>query len=157
MKPITHFLFIFVLALTSAGLSAATLTCETSPDEDLKVRLAAQVDDSALLGQEITQLSQLTIAAGNDQSMFETIQRDKVYRPRKFLNRNRFLFEGIDASTDRFDGIVHGLILPKVLGSQDILSRDETGLTFNAKVISSTDSYHDGIMTYFPLTCRLSH
>ncbi|MCX6125254.1 MAG: hypothetical protein NTV34_10995 [Proteobacteria bacterium] len=151
------FLFMFALDLTSSRLVAATMACETAPDEDLKVRISAQVDDSALLGQEITQLRQLTVAAGIAQSTFENIQNDKVYRPRMNLNRNRFLFEGIDASSDRFDGIVHGVILPKILGSQDITSTDEAGLSFKAKVISSTDSYHDGIMSYFPLSCRLSH
>ena len=96
------------------------------------------------------------VKAGDKNEFASQILADATYRPRTNKNRARFNFIGVNATTDVFDGIVHGILLPKVLTSAEILRQTATEIQFRAKVISSTDSYHDGIMEYFPFECTLT-
>jgi len=168
MKQLLNLFFIlFSFPLTGF---AAQLNCQqdvSSLGPDFS--LSAEIADDYLKGQELLALNAVS-ATSSETVKKSIIVKDESYRPRTNKNRNRFKFV-LDASNEIFDGTIHGMLLPKILTSDDILSTEsesesesESGLEsetesnevlLRAYVISSTDSYHDGIMTYYPLVCRL--
>lgn len=153
---ITHPLLLLPLLFAGHLSSAAQLSCQTAPQPAEYMpyfRLQAEIDKSALAGAELVALSKVSIEAASGTLAIDTLAKDAAYRPRTIKERNRFLFD-IDVTSVEatpaafsFDGIAHGVIMPKTLpvGEKD----------FTAYLISSTDSYHDGINSYFRTLCTL--
>lgn len=154
-------------ATDDSDLTAATvLTCTTAArareDESLSPRfsLSAQVPSTYRTGAELTGLTAARASAGRPnaaEKSFPSVARDAAYKPRGAnKNRARFMIESLDASDESFDGIVHSVILPRNLGASDIDSNKNGLIVFHAIVASSTDSYHDGIISYFKMRCELA-
>lgn len=149
-------------ALRAANTLTCTSVARALEDASLAPRftMTAQVAKEYRTGVELTGLTNVRASAGRVNSAakdFASVAKDAAYKPRGNKNRNRFAIESLDATDESFDGIVHSVILPKSLGPADIDSQDEGGLiVFHAVVASSTDSYHDGIISYFKIRCELS-
>ena len=152
---------VLAIGFTVAGLAqSATLKCVshagTDPEYSFpKLKLEATVSDRYATGSELTLLRNAKVSSKEEKTI-ALIEKDKTYKPKTIKNRNRFKFY-LDATDGSFDGIIHGIILPKVLSIAEVVELGEDGtITFNGKVLSSTDSYHDGIISYFPLSCELN-
>ena len=141
--------------LAQVGFAAA-LDCATPNSSALNVVLSASVDSDYMMGAQLKSLNEVNVTAGENVEYAPQILADASYRPRTNQNRARFNLRGVEATTDVFDGIVHGILLPKILMAADIVHKTDTEIQFKAKVISSTDSYHDGIMEYFAFECKLT-
>lgn len=74
---------------------------------------------------------------------FNVLSGDADYNPR-IPGRGRFAF---DMEPTSFNGIIHGVIMPESIPAG--------AYTFVAQLISSTDSYHDGIYSYFKMVCSV--
>lgn len=143
-----------ILAASQAA-SAAQLKCEVDDNSGLFFKLEANVSESYSAGKALTILRDLKMITDTGYAAVASAKIDPNYRSR-LENRVRINLEPLDATNGRlFDGIVHGLIFPKALGTKDIITKDALGLTFKAKVAASTDSYHDEIISYFSLGCSL--
>lgn len=117
--------------------------------------LAAKIDDAFLNGGELKTLSEVEAQTSKREFRVETLEHDAAYAPRTNKNRVRFPLS-LSASDNLFDGIIHGVLLPKTLTDADITETREESVVIKAQLLSSTDSYHDGIISYFPMTCEVS-
>ncbi len=144
----------------AAPVFAANLSCK-NPERVKKndywptVTVTAIVADDYMKEVQLTELSQLHLVTSYESADAASLPKSPKYKP-KIENRVRFDVDANATNNDgknAFDGIVHGLILPEVLPA---LEGEATSIDFKAKVISSTDSYHDDINSYFPLNCTVS-
>lgn len=144
------------ILFTSSASFAAGLSCHTVVQEGQFTPLftmTAELDEGALKGVELTSLQNVQITVATDTLAIESLQRDEDYAPRTNKDRNRFNFNIETTSAEdtpeeyAFDGIAHGVILPKILPA--------ASNEFAAYLISSTDSYHDGINSYFKMLCTV--
>ena len=131
---------------------AQNLTCETPETEDLRFKITAL---ARFEGPRLVELTNVSLSAGKESASVASLLPDQHYRPRTNTNRSRFNFPELNATDEQFDGIAHSVILPKELKQADIVAQVGNHIHFKAKVASSTDSYHDGIITYFNLSCLL--
>ena len=146
---------LFLMCVSSA--QAAVLRCESQPKAGLgglnmpKFSMQALVNDGVLYGQELSYLVNLQGVVVGKTEVFGNQAKDASYKPRGVhKDVNRFLFSA-NATTStpgqEFDGIIHGAILPRHLAAGT--KRFVGQLTF------STDSYHDGIISYGRMECSI--
>lgn len=145
-------LFAIVFLTLSTAAQAVTLQCHTTgaDGETPRLSLAGQVSDEFAQGEEagLDEVQDLVVTVGGKTTALGTLKIDPAYKPRI---ENRVRFNTINIPTgggsDGFDGIIHGFIFPKMISSEN----------FKAIVISSDDSYHDGIWSYYSMACHVSY
>ncbi len=153
-------LFIFFsVSIGSANVLAAQVNCETKPTSEYPspiFRFQGTVDDKYLSGKDLQKFESVAVVA-QEEKKIDLLEKDKAYKPRKGKNQNRsrFLFD-LPATSESFDGIIHGVIFPTDLTKEESVEMNADGLNFRALVTSSTDSYHDGIISYFRLYCDVT-
>lgn len=139
----------FILGF-SAAAQGVTLECQTTGalGETPNLSLVGQVSDEFAQGEEagLTQIQDVSVTVGGKTVHLGNLEIDPTYKPR-MENRVRFNTVGLRTKVagDTFDGIVHGFIFPQII----------SGETFEAKVISSDDAYHDGIWAYYSMSCQV--
>ena len=149
-----------VLALFGGTASAANVSCymnkELNGGYTPDFAMTAVISDGYLNGEDLKVLEQVKVKVAGKEYNVGTLSRDTNFRPTTNKNRVRFSdrFE-FDASDDDFNGIIHGMIFPKVLSAKDIVSKGEIETIFKTYLLSSTDAYHDGIISYFRKTCKI--
>lgn len=148
MKLVLLLVLSYIVARTAG---AATLNCSTTgrAGETPNVQLTGEVSDAFAQGEEAGDLTYIAdavvVVAKSAPKSLGLLTIDKSYKPR-MKERVRFNTESLPASEPKgFDGIVHGFIFPQRLSSEKFL----------AKVISSDDSYHDGIYSYYSMDCSV--
>lgn len=158
-------LLVAVTVLTPSTF-AASLECQTLPSTDTynnpTLSMTAKISKSYLTGSQLKGIKSIyaKVTAAERHEQIGDLTIDPAYSPHGNPNRVRLNTDSIEAFDDaenaEFDGIIHGFIFPKQLGDDDITSREADGtISFKASLISSTDSYHDGIYSYFPMNCTL--
>ncbi|MBY0471599.1 hypothetical protein K2X30_10575 [bacterium] len=150
------YLLLVLVAVSANSAFSADLVCNSrKANFGPKVYITAKAKDDYKEGkEEINTLRDFAVTAGVATDLLPVLKKDDSYSPNKNKNRNRFNVD-INATDNDFDGIMHGLILPKFLTKDDITKKKDKVITFNATIISSTDSYHDGINSYFFISCTL--
>lgn len=149
-----------LVTLFTVQAFAADLSCVTFKDSNdgytpPKVAVYGKVAGSYKVGvSELQGLEVLVIKSAAGTKVMQNVPRDYSYRPRTFQNRVRINFPAIVLSNADFDGVLHSVILPKVLDRSTAVRRNDQ-LEFYGILASSTDSYHDGIISYFKLQCVL--
>lgn len=127
------------------------LRCEsrTNVAEGPSFALTAEIPGGIKSGVELTALRNVKASAAQRKPVVTpSVAKDATYKPRTSPDRNRFMLGNLPATDERFDGIAHAVIFPKTV--------DPKAKAFDAWVVSSTDSYHDGIMSYFPMQCSVT-
>lgn len=140
MKNLLLVIALFTLQAQAASVHCTTVATRTSdyfPDMD--------VDFDANLA-DLATLKNVKVSVPGDSFEADVLKADTSYRPHRGNSGLRFGFT-LQPETDTFDGIVHGMILP--------LQVSAGTKTFHATALSSTDSYHDGIVSYFAMSCSV--
>lgn len=145
-------IFAALIMTLSTAAQAVTLQCQTTGavGETPNLSLVGQVSDEFAQGEEegLTGIEDLVVTVGGRSVALGNLAIDPTYKPRM---QNRVRINTIDLPTriegDTFDGIVHGFIFPQMISAE----------SFEAKVISSDDAYHDGIWSYYTMSCSVAY
>lgn len=130
----------------------AILSCATVVKKDEKVPtfiLKAKVAREYKKGSPLQSIQKVSVTVGDSEEPrnLGTLAVDSKYRSVKVQNRVRIHTPELDASelNGDFDGVVHGILLPKVLSEGEITERREDGgdgtLGFLAQVIASRKNF----------------